>query len=166
MMMSCQESGNLTASLCDLNFCFRKGDIYLFTMPAVTWNTAVVRTINIILAMRVSWSDVTSHQSSIAWSTWLGVAEGRTLKLDFVVKKWQDQKIIFGILIYALCRFQNYKNPVGHIDTLRFSQFTVTIIIIISPYHAQGKDSSLDNVINNNIAYLSVRNRMNQSSLL
>ena len=31
MMMSCQEPGNLTASLCDLNFCFGKGDIYLFT---------------------------------------------------------------------------------------------------------------------------------------
>ena len=35
-MTSCQELGNLTASLCDLNFCFGKGDIYLFTMPAVT----------------------------------------------------------------------------------------------------------------------------------
>ena len=68
--------------------------------------------------MRVSWSDVTSHQFSIARSTWLGVAEGWTLKLDFVVKKWQDQKITFGILIYALCRFQNYKNPVGCIDNL------------------------------------------------
>ena len=34
MMMSCQEK--LAASLCDLNFCFGKGDIYLFTMPAVT----------------------------------------------------------------------------------------------------------------------------------
>ena len=29
-----------------------------------------------------------------------------------------ESKIIFGILIYALCRFQNHKNPVGHIDTL------------------------------------------------
>ena len=33
---SCQEPENLTASLCDLNFCFGKGDIYLFTVPAVT----------------------------------------------------------------------------------------------------------------------------------
>ena len=32
----CQELGNLTASFCDLHFCFGKGDIYLFTMPAVT----------------------------------------------------------------------------------------------------------------------------------
>ena len=113
-----QEPGNLTTSLCDLNFCFGKGDINLFTMPVVTWSAAVIRTINTILTMRVSWSDVTRHQSSIARSTWLGVAEGRTLKLDFVVKKWQDQKLIFGILIYALCRFQNHKNPVGRIDTL------------------------------------------------
>ena len=36
MMTSCQEPGNLTASLCDLNVCFGKGDIYLFTMPTVT----------------------------------------------------------------------------------------------------------------------------------
>ena len=43
----------------------------------------------------------------------------KTLKLDFVVKKWQDQKISFGILIYDLRRFQNHKNPVGRIDTLR-----------------------------------------------
>ena len=48
------------------------------------------------------------------------MAEVRTLKLDFVVKKWQNQYIIFGILIYALCRFQNHKNPVGHIETLTF----------------------------------------------
>ena len=48
----------------------------------------------------------------------MGVAEVRTLKLDFMVKKWQNQKIIFGILIYALCRLQNHKNPVGRIDTL------------------------------------------------
>ena len=61
----------------DLNFCFGKGDIYLFTMPAVTRSTVVVRTINTILVTRVSWSDVTSHQSSIAQSTWLGVAEAR-----------------------------------------------------------------------------------------
>ena len=33
---SCQEPGNLTASLCDLNFCFGKGEINLFTMPVVT----------------------------------------------------------------------------------------------------------------------------------
>ena len=46
------------------------------------------------------------------------MAEARTLKLDFVVKKWQNQKLIFGILIYALCRFQNHKNPIGHKDTL------------------------------------------------
>ena len=32
------------------------------------------------------------------------------------MKKWQDQKNSFGILIYALCRFQNYKNPLGRID--------------------------------------------------
>ena len=32
---SCQEPGNLTACLCDLNFCFGKGDIYLFTMPVL-----------------------------------------------------------------------------------------------------------------------------------
>ena len=49
--------------------------------------------------MQVSWIDVTSYQSSIERSSWLGVAEGRTLKFDFVVKKWQDPKIIFGILI-------------------------------------------------------------------
>ena len=46
------------------------------------------------------------------------MAEARTLKLDFVVKKWQNQKIICGILIYAFCRFQNRKNPVGRVDTL------------------------------------------------
>ena len=45
------------------------------------------------------------------------MAEVRTLKLDFVVKKWQNLKRLFGILIYTLCRFQNDKNPVGHIDT-------------------------------------------------
>ena len=28
-------SGNLIGSLCDLNFCFGKGDIYQFIMPAV-----------------------------------------------------------------------------------------------------------------------------------
>ena len=62
----------------------------------------VVKTINTILAMRVSWSDVTSHQSSIARSTWLGVAEARTLKLDFVVKQWQNQ-VFLGYLftLYA-----------------------------------------------------------------
>ena len=49
------------------------------------------------------------------------MAEKQTLKLDFMVKKWQDQKIIFGILIYTLCRFQNYKNPVGRIDTLKLT---------------------------------------------
>ena len=48
----------------------------------------------------------------------IGHAEAQTLKLDFVVKKWQNQKNIFGILIYALCRFQNHRNPVGRIDTL------------------------------------------------
>ena len=63
-------------------------------------------------------NEVTSHQFSIVQSTWFGVAEGQTLKLDFVMKRWQDQKKIFGILIYALCRFQNYKNHVGCIDTL------------------------------------------------
>ena len=111
-MGSGDENGvNLTSSLCDLNFHFGKGDIYLFTMPVVTWSAAVVRTINTIVATRVSWSDVTSHQSSIARSTWLGVADGRTLNLDFVVKKCQDQKLIFGILIYGLSRFQKYKNP-------------------------------------------------------
>ena len=36
----------------------------------------------------------------------------------FVVKKWQNPKIISGILIYALCRFQNHKNPVSRINTL------------------------------------------------
>ena len=46
------------------------------------------------------------------------MAEARTLKLDFVVKKWQNQKILFGLLIYALYRFQNQKHPVGRIDTL------------------------------------------------
>ena len=35
-VMSCQDPRNLTASLCDLNFFFEKGDICLFTMPAVT----------------------------------------------------------------------------------------------------------------------------------
>ena len=50
------------------------------------------------------------------------MAEVRTLKLYFVVKKWQNQKIIFGIFIYALCRFQNHKNPVGCIDTLKKRQ--------------------------------------------
>ena len=34
MLMSCQELRNLTASLRDLNFCFGKGDIDLFTMLA------------------------------------------------------------------------------------------------------------------------------------
>ena len=42
------------------------------------------------------------------------MVEAQTLKLDFMVKKWQNQKIISGILIYALCRF-----PVGRIDTLK-----------------------------------------------
>ena len=122
MMTSCWEPGNLTTSLCDPNFCFGKGDIYLFSMSAVTWNAAVIRTINAILATWVSWSDVTSHQSLIAKSTWLGMAEGRTLKLDFMVKKWQDQKNYFWdtYCIYALCRFQDYKKPVGCIDTFTF----------------------------------------------
>ena len=48
----------------------------------------------------------------------LGVAQARTFKIDLVVKKWQNQKIIVGALIYALCRFQNDKNPVGRIDNL------------------------------------------------
>ena len=47
------------------------------------------------------------------------MAEARTLKLDFMVKKWQNQKTLFGILIYALCRFQSHKNRIGRIDTLR-----------------------------------------------
>ena len=55
----------------------------------------------------------------------LGVAEARTLKLDLVVKKWQNQKNL-GILIYALCRFQNHKNPVGRIDTLTPPHFENT----------------------------------------
>ena len=34
-------------------------------------------------------------------------------------KKWQDQNIMFGILIYTLCRyFQNYTSPVSGIDPL------------------------------------------------
>ena len=53
-MTSCLELGNLTASLCDLNFCFGKGDIYLFTMPAVASSAAVIRTTNTILATQVS----------------------------------------------------------------------------------------------------------------
>ena len=59
-----------------------------------------------------SWSDVTSQQSSITRSTWLGVTEAGTLKLYFGVKKWRNWKIIFGT-------YQNHENPVGDIDNLR-----------------------------------------------
>ena len=47
-----------------------------------------------------------------------GVAEERTLKLYFMVKKWQNRKSSFGILISALYRYQNRKTLKGHIDTL------------------------------------------------
>ena len=86
-----------------------------------------------------SWHDIAGPGPFLdnCWSTWLGVAEAWTLKLNFMVKKWRDQKIIFGILIYALCRFQNYiyKNPEGRIDTLmKFNAFKayVTAKIISS----------------------------------
>ena len=53
------------------------------------------------------------------------MAEAQTLKLDIVVKKWQNQKILFGILIYALCRLcgsRKYPYP----PTEGFSSLTPT----------------------------------------
>ena len=92
---------------------------------SVTWsarNLALhvkLHSIQLSLSMSSrSWSEVTSHQSFITRSTWLGVATARTLKLDFGVKKWWNRKIIFGTFTYALQRCQNYENPVGRIDTL------------------------------------------------
>ena len=92
---------------CDVNFCFGKGDIYLFTVPDIcVLSGCSITNINCcscvfktILATQVSRSGVTSHQSLIARSTSLGEAEAQT----FVLKKWQNQKIIFAYLftLYA-----------------------------------------------------------------
>ena len=59
------------------------------------------------------------------------MAETRTLKLDFVVKEWQNQKILFGILNYALCRFQNYKIPVGRTDTLIINVKKILHLVVL-----------------------------------
>ena len=78
------------------------------------------------------------------------MAEARTLKLNFVVKQWQNQKIIFGILIYALCRFQNHKNPVGRIDTLiqsvrSIGKFTESVSLISMVNHGMNIIISIGN---------------------
>ena len=74
-----------------------------------------------------SWHDITASSRTQAFFIQLLInliALGWSMNFVawFLVKKWQNQKIIFVILIYALCRFQNDKNPVCCIhDTLKLN---------------------------------------------
>lgn len=66
------------------------------------------------------------HKQRSITIDWLGVAETRALKLDLGVKKWRNQKSIFGILVYIFYRYQNCKNHVGRIGTLRKNTLTLS----------------------------------------
>ena len=72
-------------------------------------------------------------------STLRGVAEVRTLKLDFILEQWRNKNKKLGgggrVLIPTLYRYQNRKKLLGHMDTftassrVRISRLLLTALV-------------------------------------